>query len=65
MNPDHLDSTALRQFRRREVLQVGCSSLIGLGLSGLLARQAARATVAEGNAGPRKARSVILVFLPG
>lgn len=46
-------------FHRREILQVGCSSFFGLGLSGLLARQAAAAPEA------RRAKSVVLVFLTG
>ncbi len=46
-------------FHRRELLQVGCSSFFGLGLSGLLGGQAAAA--AEG----RRAKSVVLVFLTG
>jgi hypothetical protein len=46
-------------FHRREILQVGCSTFFGLGLSGLLRRQAlASSTV-------RPAKSVVLVFLTG
>lgn len=45
-------------FHRRELLQVGCSSFFGLGLSGLLCRQAAAAEA-------RRAKSVVLVFLTG
>jgi len=45
-------------FHRRELLQVGCSSFFGLGLSGLLARRAEAATES-------RIKSVILVFLTG
>jgi len=50
-------------FHRRELLQAGCSSFFGLGLTGLLERRAALA--AEGNAQTHRARSVVLVFLTG
>lgn len=46
-------------FHRRELLQVGCSSFFGLGLSGVLRGQAAA------DAGRRRAKSVVLVFLTG
>ena len=47
---------------RREVLQVGYSGLLGIGLSGLLARRARAASVpADGG----RAKSVLLVFLTG
>lgn len=46
--------------QRREFLQVGCSSFFGLGLSGLLARQA------KAEFEPlHRAKSVVLVFLTG
>src|SRR5947209_8299223 len=48
---------------RREVLQVGYSGLLGIGLAGLLAKQA-RADSAPAGAGGR-AKSVVLVFLTG
>jgi uncharacterized protein (DUF1501 family) len=44
---------------RRELLQVGYSGLLGLGLSSLWTEPAAAET------GPRKSRSLILVFLTG
>ena len=44
---------------RRELLQVGYSGLLGIGLPTLLARQA------HADAKPRRARSVILIFLTG
>ncbi|MFQ5733825.1 MAG: DUF1501 domain-containing protein, partial [Planctomycetaceae bacterium] len=44
---------------RREILQVGCSSFFGLGLAGVLQQQAPAA------AKERRAKSVVLVFLPG
>jgi Protein of unknown function (DUF1501) len=48
---------------RREVLQVGYSGLLGIGLGGLLAKQA-RAASAAGRQGGR-AKSVLIVFLTG
>ncbi|MCA9109269.1 MAG: DUF1501 domain-containing protein [Planctomycetaceae bacterium] len=44
---------------RREVLQAGCSSFLGLGLSGLLQQRAVAA------ASESRAKSVVLVFLSG
>ncbi|MCA9077448.1 MAG: DUF1501 domain-containing protein [Planctomycetaceae bacterium] len=44
---------------RRELLQAGCSSFLGIGLSGLLQRQAIAA------AHEARAKSVVLVFLSG
>jgi hypothetical protein len=46
-------------LRRRELLQVGCSSFFGLGLPSLLQQQA---QAASANA---RVKSVVLVFLPG
>lgn len=46
-------------FRRRELLQIGCSSFFGLGLSGVLQQQALAA------AKQSRAKSVVLVFLTG
>ncbi|MBT6486461.1 MAG: DUF1501 domain-containing protein [Planctomycetaceae bacterium] len=46
-------------LRRRELLQVGCSSFFGLGLPSLLHQQAMAATT---NA---RVKSVVMVFLPG
>ena len=46
-------------FHRRELLQIGCSSFFGLGLTGVLQQQALAAAEA------RRARSVILIFLTG
>lgn len=47
---------------RRELLQVGYSALLGMGLPSLLARQAQ----AEAGSGPKpRAKSVVLVFLTG
>ncbi len=46
-------------MRRRELLQVGCSSFFGLGLTSLLHQQAQAAAVKA------RAKSVVLVFLPG
>ncbi len=46
-------------FHRRELLQVGCSSLLGLGLSGVLQNQIQAA------AHNRRAKSVVLMFMSG
>jgi hypothetical protein len=46
-------------FHRRELLQVGCSSFLGLGLSGALSQQACAARDAG------RAKSVVLIFLTG
>ena len=46
-------------FHRREMLQVGCSSFFGLSMAGVLAARAEAATQ------PRRAKSVVLVFLTG
>lgn len=46
-------------IHRRELLQVGYSGLLGIGLSSLLARRA------EAGATPRRPKSVIIVFLTG
>jgi len=46
-------------FRRREILQVGCSSFFGLSLSSLLTRQALAAP------SEHPIKSVVLVFLTG
>jgi uncharacterized protein (DUF1501 family) len=53
-------------INRRELLQVGYAGLLGIGLPSLLTREApgAEAKRARGNT-PRKAKSVILVFLTG
>lgn len=50
-------------FHRREMLQVGCSSFFGLGLTGLLEQRAAATGVQSARAG--RAKSVVLVFLTG
>ena len=46
-------------FHRRELLQVGCSSFFGLGLTSVLQQQA-MATAEQG-----RAKSVVLIFLTG
>jgi uncharacterized protein (DUF1501 family) len=48
---------------RREVLQVGYSGLLGIGLTGLLAKQSRAASAPRGQGG--KAKSVVIVFLTG
>jgi len=50
-------------FHRREMLQIGCSSFFGVGLTGLLERRAAMA--ASGANIEQRAKSVVLVFLTG
>jgi hypothetical protein len=51
---------------RREILQVGYSGLLGVGLAGLLARQARADSAPLGEAARAgKAKSVVLVFLTG
>ena len=53
---------------RREFLQVGFSGLLGLGLPGVLAGQAAAGVAVGGGRSPdrpSRARSMILVFLTG
>ncbi|MEO2036024.1 MAG: DUF1501 domain-containing protein [Planctomycetaceae bacterium] len=46
-------------FHRRELLQIGCSSFFGLGLTGVLQQQALA------TAETRRAKSVVLIFLTG
>lgn len=46
-------------LRRREILQVGCSSVLGLGLTDVLARRAAAAKNSS------RIKSVVLAFLSG
>src|SRR5262245_37289783 len=52
-----------RSLTRREILQLGGSSLVGLSLVDLLAARAASPPAPRGF--PRPVRSVLLVFLPG
>lgn len=55
-------------FHRREMLQIGCSSFLGVGLTGLLERRAAAtALTSSGSAASAagRAKSVVLVFLTG
>ncbi|WP_339908222.1 DUF1501 domain-containing protein [Symmachiella dynata] len=47
-------------FHRRELLQIGCSSFFGLGLSQILQQRAVAATAKES-----RVKSVVLVFLTG
>lgn len=59
----HRHSTGLT---RREILQVGYSGLLGLGLPAVLGTQsAASETRAAGGPGAGKAKSVVIVFLTG
>src|ERR1700761_3183367 len=50
---------------RREFLQVGFSGFLGMGLQGLLAGRALAGGAADGARPPRRAKSMILVFLTG
>jgi hypothetical protein len=50
-------------FHRREMLQIGCSSFFGVGLTSLLEKQSAQA--ANSSVVAQKAKSVVLVFLTG
>jgi hypothetical protein len=59
--PRHPHATGLN---RRELLQVGYSGLLGLGLSSLFAGQG-RAAAATGRAEPPKGKSLIVVWLTG
>src|ERR1700733_15141991 len=53
-------------INRRELLQVGYSGLLGLGLTGLLPGSSRGLEAGRSQAkAPRKAKSVILVFLTG
>jgi hypothetical protein len=52
-------------MNRRELLQVGGSALLGIGLPSLLARRAESASARESGRRPRRPRSVIVVFLTG
>ena len=53
-----------RRMHRREVLQLGCSSLLGLSLNDVLAAAPSTA-LADSTRRGRHIRSVVLVFLPG
>ncbi|MBV9850987.1 MAG: DUF1501 domain-containing protein [Armatimonadetes bacterium] len=59
--PAHRHTTGIT---RRELLQVGYSGLLGIGLPALLAQQASAAQRAGRQAG-RKPKSLILIFLTG
>jgi hypothetical protein len=62
-HPTHRHSIGIT---RRELLQVGYSGLLGLGLSSLLSGRAAAAETRRTTAtSPAKAKSLILVFLTG
>ena len=54
-------STVASNVSRRQILQVGYSGLLGIGMSGLLRRTAA----AEIRANPPRAKSLIIVFCTG
>lgn len=61
-NPTALRNHAL-SIRRREIIQLGCSSLLGLGWHHLLGGQSMAAPAASHIS--TSIRSVVLVFLPG
>ena len=65
MNPARMGHRHAIGFTRREVMQVGYSGLLGMGLTSLLAGRA-RADGAAAVPGRRgKGKSVILIFLTG
>src|SRR5207302_10966891 len=62
-NPGHRHTIGMT---RRELLQVGYSGLLGVGLPSLLAQRAQAAeTGRSAGGGSRRPKSVILVFLTG
>ena len=61
MTSDHVHSAGLN---RRELLQVGYSGLLGIGLSSLAGHRAAAGQTANGGAG-RQPKSMIIVYLTG
>lgn len=62
--PDALNNA--RPISRRGALQIGCSGMLGLGLSGIFsARNAAASQAAAVGGGLRKPKQVVLVFLTG
>src|SRR4051812_28474483 len=66
MTPSHPGHRHSIGLTRREMLQVGYSGLLGVGLSSVLAGRAAAAETARvTGAKPAKAKSVIIVFLTG
>jgi hypothetical protein len=60
-SPQHQHSTGLN---RRELLQVGYSGLMGVGLANVIAGRSA-ANDANGSASGRKPKSILIVFLTG
>jgi hypothetical protein len=52
-------------FHRRELLQLGCSSYLGLSLSGVLGQQSVADGKQRKRAANQRAKSVVLVFLTG
>src|SRR6267378_3341755 len=52
-------------INRRELLQVGYSGLLGIGLSSLLTQRAAAQAAGSTRNGARTTKSVILIFLTG
>jgi hypothetical protein len=66
VKPTHLGHPPASGINRRELLQVGYSGLLGIGLSSVLAQRSAAAASRGGKEqGARKPRSVVLVFLTG
>ncbi len=52
-------------IRRRELLQVGYSALLGVGLPACLARRSLAADAPRSGGGPVRPKSIMLVFLTG
>ncbi|HEV3237399.1 MAG TPA: DUF1501 domain-containing protein [Gemmataceae bacterium] len=65
MGADPLDHRHAIGIHRRELLQVGFSGLFGIGLPSLFAGPALAGKASKGEAGARKPKSVIIVFLTG
>jgi hypothetical protein len=66
LNPSSLPHPRPAGVSRRELLQVGYSGLMGIGLSSLLHHRAAAAEIRQASGRPAaKPKSVILVFLTG
>src|SRR5262245_10651405 len=63
--PAHRQHRHATGFTRREVLQVGYSALLGMGLPGLFAGQQRSAALGSPVAARPKAKQVVLIFLGG
>ena len=54
-----------RRFSRRGAIQVGCSGVLGLGLSSLLSARSAAGSQTASGGGSRRPKQVVLAFLTG